>query len=134
MKEELHFTKKDFEIEWFSGTGPGGQNRNKTQNCCRIRHPASGLVAQSTKHRDRTANQRDAFSRLASKILAYYETDAPEERRESANVVRTYHFERNVATDGDIEMPVNEAMNGKLDEFMKHALTVGRKKVYTGRG
>ena len=34
-QKELLFsvTKKDFSITWFSGTGAGGQYRNKHQNC-----------------------------------------------------------------------------------------------------
>ena len=41
--DEIHLTKKDFKIEWFSGQGAGGQHRNKHQNCCRIVHLESGL-------------------------------------------------------------------------------------------
>lgn len=29
--QELHLTKKDFKIDWFSGQGAGGQHRNKHQ-------------------------------------------------------------------------------------------------------
>ena len=35
----------DLKIEWYSGTGAGGQHRNKHQNSCRITHIPSGLVA-----------------------------------------------------------------------------------------
>ena len=37
----------DLKIEWYSGTGAGGQHRNKTQNSCRITHIPSGVVATS---------------------------------------------------------------------------------------
>ena len=53
----------DFEIQWFSGTGPGGQNRNKTQNCCRVIHIPTG-IKQEIQGRDRKANLRDAFKAL----------------------------------------------------------------------
>lgn len=65
MKELLFsVTKKDLKIDWFSGHGPGGQNRNKCQNCCRITHPASGAVTTGQEHRDQQANLRSAFRRL----------------------------------------------------------------------
>lgn len=66
-KKELLFsvTKKDFEITWFSGRGGGGQHRNKHQNCCRIRHPKSGVVMTGQSYRSRKQNLEDAFSRLA---------------------------------------------------------------------
>ena len=32
----------DFRIDYFSGTGAGGQYRNKHQNCVRLTHTESG--------------------------------------------------------------------------------------------
>lgn len=62
-KKELLFsvTKKDFEIQWFSGQGAGGQKRNKTQNCCRMVHIQSGATATGQSNKERPANLRQAF-------------------------------------------------------------------------
>ena len=49
----------DFRIEWFSGTGKGGQHRNKHQNSCRIIHIPTGLK-QERQGRHREVNLRDA--------------------------------------------------------------------------
>lgn len=54
-------TKKDFEITWFSGSGAGGQHRNKHQNCCRIKHIATGILSTGQSQRDRQSNVREAF-------------------------------------------------------------------------
>lgn len=66
LRKELLFsvTKKDFEIDWFSGTGCGGQYRNKHQNCCRIRHKDSGAIATGQSQRDRISNLREAMENL----------------------------------------------------------------------
>jgi protein subunit release factor A len=95
---DIHFTKKDFKLEWFSGTGGGGQHRNKHMNCCRITHIDTGLRAQGTGHRERPANQRDAFTKLANMLLAHF-ADDPEGRRSSDEVVRLYHGPRNEVVD-----------------------------------
>ena len=97
--DEMHLTKKDFRVEWFSGSGPGGQHRNKHRNCCRITHPASGLRAQGTEHRERSANQRVAFNRLAKMLLAHYCTASPPQRRAKGELVRIYHGVRNEVLD-----------------------------------
>ena len=49
----------DFKIEWFSGTGKGGQHRNKHQNSCRVIHLPTGLK-QERQGRHRESNLRDA--------------------------------------------------------------------------
>jgi protein subunit release factor B len=60
----IRITRKDLRIEWFSGTGAGGQYRNKHQNCVRIRHLASGAMATGQSYRERPANIREAMLNL----------------------------------------------------------------------
>jgi len=68
MGKELLFsiTKKDFTLTWFSGTGAGGQYRNKHQNCCRIKHNETGIIGTGQSNRSQVANQREAFTGLTS--------------------------------------------------------------------
>lgn len=94
---ELHLTKKDFKLEWFSGTGAGGQHRNKHQNCCRITHIESGLTETGQNSRERSTNQREAFTKLAHKVIKYYANDV--QREISEERIRTYHEPRNIVTD-----------------------------------
>lgn len=95
--KELHLTKKDFRLEWFSGTGGGGQHRNKHQNCARITHIETGISAVGTAHKERARNQNDAFRVLVSRLMAHYEQ--PAERRTDADEVRVYHGARNEVRD-----------------------------------
>ena len=65
MKELLFsVTKDDLDVDWFSGTGCGGQYRNKHQNCCRIRHKDSGAIATGQSQRDRVSNLKEAMENL----------------------------------------------------------------------
>ena len=130
--KELHLSKKDFKVDWFSGTGAGGQYRNKHQNCCRITHLETKLMATGQSHRERPANQKQAFNALVGKIIAYYSVE--KELEHAGNrVVRTYHFERNVVTDGTIEKPTGVVMEGDIDEFLKLALAGQGSTRTTGR-
>jgi len=60
----MSVTKKDLEIQWFHGSGAGGQHRNKHANCCRIIHPDSGARAECSENKSREANQKVAFQKL----------------------------------------------------------------------
>lgn len=66
MARELLFslTKKDFEVTYYSGSGAGGQYRNKHQNCCRIKHIETGIIATGQDERSREQNTKNAFKRL----------------------------------------------------------------------
>jgi protein subunit release factor A len=57
-------TKKDLVIEYFSGTGNGGQHKNKHQNCCRVKHPPSGAVGLCQEERSKVQNTKKAFRRM----------------------------------------------------------------------
>lgn len=132
MIQEIHLTKRDFRVDWFSGTGGGGQYRNKHQNCCRIVHIATGLMATGQSHRERPANQKEAFQSLAQKLLAYY-SEPEESRGRLNNVVRTYHFERGEALDGAVSQPVARTIEGDIERFVVNALAGLRPTRETGR-
>jgi len=65
MKELLFsVTKKDLDIQFFSGKGAGGQHRNKHQNCVRMVHKDSGVIVTGQNSRSRKANIKEAFNNL----------------------------------------------------------------------
>ena len=112
---EIHLTKKDFRVEWFSGTGAGGQYRNKHQNCCRITHIGSGLSAIATD-RERTSNQRKAFQELAKRLLEELSSKIPIVKE----VIRNYNKERNEVHDkaSGLKMPYVEVVEKNFLEPM----------------
>jgi len=126
--KELHLTRKDFKVEWYSGTGAGGQYRNKHQNCCRITHIDTGLMATGQSQRDRPGNQKEAFTSLAEKLLKHYGFRATTPRREDGEVVRNYHAERNEVLDkaSGLRRPYTDVVDaaniGEMMEARKMAL------------
>ena len=67
MKELLFsVTKKDLDITYYSGTGAGGQHRNKCKNCVRIHHRESGVIVTGQEERSLKQNLKNAFNRLAN--------------------------------------------------------------------
>lgn len=74
----------DFAISFFSGTGPGGQNRNKVQASARIVHLPTGLV------RTAQTRSRENSVRLAMEALNQ-DLDAAQNQAQWAhtNSVRT---------------------------------------------
>ena len=53
-------SESDFEISWYSGSGAGGQFRNKHLNSARIVHLPSGIVRQA-QTRSRQNSQKSAM-------------------------------------------------------------------------
>ena len=58
---------RDTEIEFFRGSGPGGQNRNKVETVVRLRHP-SGIVVEAEDARTQGQNRKLAFERLKARL------------------------------------------------------------------
>lgn len=89
MKELLFsVTKNGLEVDWFSGTGCGGQYRNKHQNCCRIRHKDSGAIATGQSQRDRVSNLKEAMENLTKspKFKAWVKIRVGEVTGEKADI------------------------------------------------
>lgn len=63
-KPILSLTQKDFTWQFYVGRGKGGQKKNKTANCCRCIHEASGVMATSEDGRSQRHNKELAFAKV----------------------------------------------------------------------
>ena len=57
----------DCEVAWFSGSGAGGQHRNKHANCARIVHRPTGLV-RTAQTRSRAQSHMEALAALKTAV------------------------------------------------------------------
>ncbi len=108
--KNIHYTKKDFRLDWYSGSGAGGQHRNKHQNCCRITHIESGLTEKGTESKSRVSNQRTAFQRLAKRVVVWALNQNKDENEINTEVIRNYNEPRNEVHDkaSGLKMPYTE--------------------------
>jgi protein subunit release factor B len=66
MREKLFsVTLKDCDVQFYKGSGAGGQKRNKTSSAVRIVHRASGAVGACESHREQSKNKAEAFKRMS---------------------------------------------------------------------
>ena len=94
----MRLTEDQFRFEWFSGTGKGGQHRNKHQNCCRCIHESTGIAANGTNSRSREDNRTAALSVCRSRVMAHYHQDTPRWQAGDERI-RTYHEPDNRVVD-----------------------------------
>lgn len=57
-------SKKDLDVSYFCGSGPGGTNRNKVATGVQIKHRSSGAIGRSSDSRSQHDNKITAFKRL----------------------------------------------------------------------
>ena len=98
----------DLRVEWYSGTGAGGQHRNKHQNSCRITHIPSGVVA-TAQCRSRQNSYNEALDtlqqRIAQNVERVYNTQVSEDRKQQVgsgmrgDKIRTYRFQDDTVKD-----------------------------------
>lgn len=94
----MKLTEDQFKFEWYSGTGKGGQHRNKHQNCCRCTHLTTGITANGTGSRSREDNKRNALAVCKARVERHFHTDT-ERYRADPERVRTYHAVDNRVVD-----------------------------------
>ena len=106
--EEIKFSDTDFRIEWYSGTGAGGQHRNKHQNSCRITYLPTGLVS-TAQCRSRINSQESAMEALVEQLkggaLSEQKVALALERKQQVgsgmrgDKIRTYRFQDDIVKD-----------------------------------
>lgn len=118
----------DFSYRWFSGTGKGGQHRNKCQNCLEITHIPSGLKQIATG-RSRETNEREAKSALLRKLDELHALSGHVARNEirsgqigcgmRGDKRRTYRFQEDSVTDHETgkRMTCKTFMRGDIEKL-----------------
>ena len=66
----MQWLEHDIRIDYFRGSGPGGQHRNTSETGVRITHLSTGIMATATESRSRHMNLQRAMTRLAEKLAA----------------------------------------------------------------
>lgn len=92
IKKKIVFSlnEKDLEYAWFSGTGAGGQHRNKHQNCLRLKHIPTGIQVTSQNNRDRPSNEREAIEKLTKRVKSFLHPEVQKLRFKSTEEIRVY--------------------------------------------
>lgn len=105
---EFKIKDSDLRVEWYSGTGPGGQNKNKVKCSCRLTHIPTGTVS-TAQTRERPNSYKQAFDSLTEKVLAHYTSAHLDNKRSDVRAqigsgmrgdkIRTIRFQDDTATD-----------------------------------
>jgi peptide chain release factor 1 len=117
-------TKADLRIDVYRGSGAGGQHRNKTSTAVRITHIPTGLSSTCETHKSQVQNKREAFRKLADKLVpmmkeALRTVEVPSVCTER---VRTYHLEDNRVTDHRVpkkRWDPKRVLDGDLDDIIR---------------
>jgi protein subunit release factor A len=124
----LQRSEANFRVEWFSGSGAGGQHRNRHLNCSRIWHVPTGLK-QERQGRSREANYREAMAALIvmldDRLRSGSKAVEDDVRRQQigsgmrGDKRRTYRFQDDQVVDHVTgkSMQVSKAMKGGLADL-----------------
>lgn len=116
----MKVTEDQFRYEWFSGTGPGGQHRNKTENCCRCIHMPTGIKATASSARSRKSNMESALKVCKARVVAHLHKDT-ERYQAGTERIRTYHEPDNRVVDhasGETDTYTNVIEKGFIDDMV----------------
>jgi len=113
--------KSDLRIDYYRGSGKGGQNRNKRDTACRITHIPTGKASSAEEYNSQAQNRAAAFSRLAGQLLPLMKPSVPEPER-SEEVIRTYHEKRHEVKDhrvSDKTWNYSKVLDGDLGDVIR---------------
>ena len=121
---------EDFQLEWYSGTGAGGQHRNKHQNSARLKHHPTGLVV-TAQCRKRPNSEAEARAEMSARLDTMLTTDGQalvnDDRAEQigtgarADKRRTYRFQEGIVRDHltGKSAKINQVMKGGMDRLWR---------------
>lgn len=122
--------KSDLKIEWYSGTGAGGQYRNKHQNSCRITHLPTGIIAKA-ECRSRQNSLNEALNEIQKRIdlvvARQYNDNISRCRKDQVgsgmrgDKIRTYRYQDDTVQDHNTgkRSSIKKIMSGHFDLIWK---------------
>ncbi len=129
--EDVDIEIKDsaLDIKAARSGGPGGQNVNKTNSRCQIRHLPSGIFVDCQATPSFHKNKDEAMRILRAKLFELEQERIDKERKEARSVVgtgkrgekiRTYNFPQARCTDhrANENFNVETIMEGRLDDMV----------------
>lgn len=124
----LVLDERDLEYRWFSGTGAGGQHRNRKMCSLELIHRPTG-ISRTAQGRSRETNARDAREELERAIAQMQGIDAHSQRNAlrasqvglgmRADKRRTYRFQDDRVVDHVTgrSMKATHFMRGRIDQL-----------------
>lgn len=82
--QDIDIPDNELEITFMRAGGKGGQNVNKVNTACRVKHLPSGIQVKCTQERSQSMNKDIAMKRLKAQLLAI----AQEQRVEEIKQIR----------------------------------------------
>ena len=89
LSEELKRLLAECDVETFRSSGAGGQHRNKTESCVRVRHRATGIARVGTEHRSQFRNRQLALENRAAALAARARKPKPRVATRPTRAART---------------------------------------------
>lgn len=120
-------TEKDLRIDYYRGSGNGGQKKQKTSSACRIVHIPTGLMACAEDSRSQTQNRKNAFRRLADKLVPLMKEAVTPKFEHNTQEVRVYRANDRIVKDKRIDDKTFDyygVLDGnELDEIIDRLVT-----------
>ena len=124
MGKRKEINMNEFKIITTTGSGPGGQHKNRVQTAVLITHIPTGLQEKCEDTRSQHRNKELAMERLLKRIAEQKELEAHEKRNDNRKeqivnkkAIRTYNYPRNQVVDHRTGKKANldKVMKGDLD-------------------
>lgn len=139
---QFELNMNDLRIDFYRGTGKGGQHRNTTDSACRIVHIPTGLMVTCEDERSQFQNKDKALTQIRSRLynqkLAQQESNISQKRKQLvgrgdwANRIRTYNFKKQQFYDHRINYvttQIYDIMSGNLDQLILNLQTAYKKQL-----
>lgn len=126
QRKAFELRETDLEYRWFSGTGAGGQHRNRKLCCLELIYLPTG-ISRKAQGRSREANAKEARTELLTALAHADGADAHQDRNATraaqvglgmrADKRRTYRFQDDRVVDHETgrSAKASHFMRGRID-------------------